>query len=345
MDGFASVFLACEDTHLAGYLEASLRAVAALACIGVVILGGSLVMALLTLPIVALMKLLVAYLLVTRKYGRPRLYATRPYFSRTIRESLPYALSNLLSQISSRTDVVLLGFFLGAAAAGIYNVAYRIIFLLLFLPNFIGLSVLPFASRAYKNSLEEFKLLYAKSLNIMILIALPTACGLFLVAEDIIPLIYGDNFQQSIIILRILCAFLLIFFVRWIFGIFLICCDRQIERTKSQWKSALVNVSANLILIPIIGIKGAAIAALISEIVLVTLLAFQIKEVVGWPPVGSRLVISALATVSFCLPFAIFSSVSPFVVIPSSLVIYLAVLSSFNKIRKNEFSIIANLLR
>ncbi len=65
VEGIEATFVAREDTHLAGLIEASFKATAALAGIAVVMAGGSLAIALATLPAVAFGLVFVAYWLAT----------------------------------------------------------------------------------------------------------------------------------------------------------------------------------------------------------------------------------------------------------------------------------------
>lgn len=345
VDGIGATFVAREDTHLAGFIETSFKATAALAGIAVVMAGGSLVTALAILPTVALGSLFVAYWLVTKKYGRPNLALFSSSLRHVMREATPYALSLFLFQIYSRVDVVLLGFLLGAAAAGIYNVAYRVVFLLLFIPQFAAMAIFPMASRLYLDSMKDFKSLYLKSLNLIILIGVPGASGLFLIAPDLINLIFGKSFSESATVLRILCGLLFLACLNRIMGVFMMSCDRQVERTRCYWKAACVNVLANLFLIPIFGFKGAAVAALISEALLLILFAIQLRPVLGLPRIGSRLLISAVGTASFCFTFSYFPSDSLMVVILLSILLYLGTLVFFKDIRRNEIRMVLSLLK
>lgn len=344
VDGFATVFVAREDMHLAGLLEFSLRMVIALAGIAVVMAGGSLVMALAMFPAVTCGYVLVAYGVVARKYGSPRLAMSWSYLTRTLREAMPYALYESLRQLSTRVDVVLLGLFLGTAAAGVYNAAYRVVFFLMILAYFTGLTLFPLASRLYVTSRKELETLYHKSLNLIVLVALPAASGIWLVAPDLIDLIYGEAFAESATVLRYLAWLVFLAFLKSVMGILLISCDRQVERTKGQWTAACVNILGNVLLIPTIGVKGAAIAVLISETLLVILFAVRLRTVFGWPRIGSRLAMSCMATMSFFLPLSFFSSLSLGVVIPASVLFYLGVLVLFKDIRENEVRVLVSFL-
>jgi O-antigen/teichoic acid export membrane protein len=302
-------------------------------------------MALTVLPAATCGHVLVAYAVVSIKYGRPKLGVSWSYVTQTLREAVPYALFVLLRQLSTRMDVVLLGFFLGAAASGVFNVAYRLIFLLLFLPYFAGLSLFPSASRLYTNSPTELKALYHKSLSLIVLFAVPTASGLWLVAPDLVILIFGETFTESALILRYLSWLILLAFVKSIMGIFLTSCDRQVDRTRGQWTAAWVNVLGNLILIPTIGIKGAAVATLISETLLVIIFATRLRAFFGWPRIASRLAMSGAAAMTFCALFTFVAPVAIGVVIPVSVLLYLGSLALFKDIRKNEIRTLIRLLQ
>ena len=172
----------------------------------------------------------------------------------------------------------------------------------MFISQFAALSVFPLASRLYKNSDRDLAVLYHRTVNLIVLIALPLSAGLWLVAPDFIKVVFGDEFTESALILRILAGLLFLNFLSRTFGVFLMSCDQQVARTKSQWTAACVNVLGNLILIPLLGVRGAAVATLISEALLVVLFAVRLRAVLGWPRLSSRLVVSSIGVASFCLP-------------------------------------------
>ncbi len=345
VDGFVAVLVAREDMHLAGLLEFLLKMFIALGGSAVIMAGGGLVTALATFPSVTFVFLLVVYGIVYKKYGRVRLVMSWSYLIHTLRKAVPYAITEIMLRISTRIDVVFLGFILGAAAAGVYNAAYRLVFFLIMISYFIGLALFPLASRLYANSRKELEMLYHKSLCLIVLVGLPAASGVWLVAPDIINLIFGEDFAESALVLRYLAWLVFLAFIKSIMEVFLTSCDRQTERARSQWRATMVNVFGNVLLIPTIGIMGAAIATLISETLLVILFTVQLKNIFGWPRIGSRLMMGCFATAVFCLFFVFFSSLSLGVVIPVSVFIYTGTLYMFKEVRINEFSMLMSLLK
>ena len=342
-DGFVAVLVANEDMHLAGLLEFLLRMFIALGGSAVVITGGGIVMALATFPIITFIFLFVVYCVVKKKYGRVRLDMSWSYLIHTLRKAEPYAMTDIMRQISTRIDVVFLGFILDAAAAGVYNAAYRLIFLLVTMSYFMGLALFPLLSRLYVNSKRELESLYHKSICMIVLVSLPIASGLWLVAPNLINCIFGEDFKESALILRFLAGLVFLCFYKSIMEVFLTSCDLQKVRARIQWRVTLVNVVGNMILIPTIGIMGAAIATLVSESLMVIFFTLQLKKIFGWPRVGSRFMKGGLATAVFCLLFTFFSSFSLGVSIPISMLIYSGVLYMFKEIRVNEFRVLLGL--
>jgi O-antigen/teichoic acid export membrane protein len=336
VDGFSGVFVAREEMHLAALVEFTLRAVGALAAIAVVYLGGSLVLALAALPAAALLQVLAAYWVVRRRYGPTRLDFRLRREAEILREALPFGLSRLLGQVATRMDVLLLGILLGAAATGVYNAAYRIVFLLMFISYFASMALFPTASRLFTSSIKELTSFYRLSLSLLVLAALPISAGIWLIAPDLVGLIYGAEFAESAGVLRFLAWLIFLTFLNNSLGMFLTAADRQAERTRVQWTAAWVNGLGNLLLISLLGLYGAALATLFSEGLLTLLLLLRLKEVLGPPGLTSRLLIGSAAAAAFCVPFFIFDAVPIYIVIPASMLLYLGVVASFKEIRNYE---------
>jgi O-antigen/teichoic acid export membrane protein len=345
VDGIAAAFIARDNTHLAGLIDAVVKAITSLAAITIVLENGSLILALATLPIITAAHLFIAYLICAKKYGRPKLMTSISSSMQLARSAMPYAQSQILFQVYSRTDIVLLGFLVSEAAAGIYNVAYRVIFVITIIPQFAAIALFPTASRFYKSSEEEFRKFYQKCVSSIILIGFPVAAGIWLTASDLVTLLFGEHFEESASVLRILAGLLFFTFMSRTLGVFLMSSDREAERNTCYWIVATVNLLGNLALIPLLGVLGAAIIALTSEALLATLFMVRLRHVVGWPKANSRLAISLIGVVVSCLPFTLLPPVPVLVVIPSAALLYAVILLLFKETRTNEVRIILSTLK
>ena len=346
IDGFIAIFIAQEDMHYASAVELSLKMTTALAGISLIWAGGKFLMVIGVLPIISFIHLILVFCLVSKKYGKPKFKFSLSQFGHTLRNTTPYGFSVLLNQFNTRLDVVALGFFLGASAAGIYNVGYKVVFLLLIIPRFIGITLFPIASKLYLDSHSKLRKLYNKSLSLACLVGLPSAAGLWLIAPDLIDSFFGQDFVESANLLRYLAWLLFVIFFRAIMGVFLTSCDMQLYRAKGQFVAAGFNVLGNVILIPLLGIKGAAIATLFSEIILTFLFAFRLKGLLGWPRIWSKLIMGIVATSIFSMVIFFFAKSLPlFVEIPIAVVLYGGTLMLFKEFREEEFLVITELYK
>jgi len=338
LDGLYAIFVAFEDMQYAGLLDFLLKAAISAIGITLCIVKFELYMVVSIFPTITIVFIIIAYLIVIKKYGKIHFSSSISSMKRKIQEAVPYMLSLLLSQTTTRLDVVLLGFLLGSAAAGVYNAAYRIVFLLLFVPHFISISIFPAASQFFiASSKDKILKLYRNTLNWIVLIGLPASTGLCLIAPDLIDLIFGDSFIESVILLRLLSWLFLLACFKSILAILLTACDRQKIRTQCQTYATLVCVVLNAALISIFGVIGAAVAMIISEGFLVILLLLKIKSFLGWPHISKRFIISGLSCVSFCIPLITLFELPMIIEIIFAIIIYSGVLFSFKTIRRDEF--------
>lgn len=343
--GFSSLFVAKERMGVVAGLEFVLRVVTSIGGVCIALMGGSLVLAVGVLPAVTAIEVVVAFALAVRHFGAPNLRVGWRVTIATAKRAAPYGLSGILFQLQSRVDVFFLGILLSEAAVGVYNAAFRVVFMLSFLTYYAGVAIFPAASRLYEESLVDLRQLYATSLRIFVLLGVPAAVGISLVAPELIPLIFGSGFEETIVVLRLLTALVVISGLKNLLSFFLMACDGQVQRVKNQWIAASVNVALNASLIPVLGIVGAALSVILAEMLLATLLIHELSRRIGWPPIASRLWASALASACFAVPVWWVGSVPMLVIIPCALPIYIAALFAFKDIRRSEIQLALTWLR
>ena len=94
-------------------------------------------------------------------------------------------------------------------------------------------------------------LLYTRSANRAIFLGVPTAVGIFLVAENIVTLIFGTKFAQAVPVLEILSFFLMLSVLRNVVSLFLTACNGEAARARSEWIGAGLGETLQVVLIPI----------------------------------------------------------------------------------------------
>jgi O-antigen/teichoic acid export membrane protein len=182
--------------------------------------------------------------------------------------TIPFALAGIFSRVYSYIDSIMLSKFISESIVGIYGVAYKIAFSFQFIPMAFAAALYPAMSENYVKNREKLSHLLTIATVYLLLVAVPLAVGLAIVARPLILLIYGEDFAGSVLPLQILMFSLVFAFLYWPAGSLLNAADRQAKNTLSMGITMVLNIVLNAILIPRFGPVGAAVAALAGNFVL-----------------------------------------------------------------------------
>ena len=109
------------------------------------------------------------------------------------------------------------------------------------------------------------------------------AAGLELLADIIIPVLFGVDFLPGVTTLRILAVLVIILSVAYIGGhVILISANMEEHTMYAAFTGAISNFLMNIILIRRYGFNGAAIASVIAETLVTTVLLLSAKKVVSY---------------------------------------------------------------
>lgn len=186
-----------------------------------------------------------------------------------LKEALPFGLTGISGMIYTYIDSVMLSLIHGNEVVGWYNASYRLILVLLFIPTVINLSVFPKMSQYHVSSKKSLMLINEKYFKLMLLIALPLGIGVTLLAPEIILLIFGTDYLNSVIVLQIIIWTTVFTFAGAAFVRLLESINKQLIITKISAICVIVNIALNLVLILKFSYVGASISTVITEIILV----------------------------------------------------------------------------
>jgi O-antigen/teichoic acid export membrane protein len=193
--------------------------------------------------------------------------------------ALPMGLSSIMISIYIHMDTLILGFMKGDEVVGWYNAAYKTI---LVITSFGGLfiqAIFPAISRYYKDSREKLSLLVNSSAKLLTSVAIPLGIGGTLLAKPIMNFIYGSQYQDGVIAFQILVWNAAVIFISVNFGNSLMACDRQRRYALGVSIGAVTNTILNLLLIPHFSLEGAAIATLVTEVVVLLYMAYHFNRI------------------------------------------------------------------
>lgn len=195
-----------------------------------------------------------------RFFGFPKLSPPSP---RLIRQGLPLSLAAAAALISARLDTLIIGRLLTSIEVGWYAAAQTLIF------SAIQLFNVPLMAASFPALSQAHKSLKTLTLKLTLAILVWTSIFTLLtwsLARPIILVTFGQSYLPAVPILKLLSLLIPFAAMSALFYKVLIILNRQ---KLYFWISSLgvvVNLGANLWLIPQLGITGAAIAAVITHL-------------------------------------------------------------------------------
>jgi O-antigen/teichoic acid export membrane protein len=287
--------------------------------------------------------LLYSLLVCAWKFHWPQLEIDWKFWKFTLKTALPLSMAMVFSTIAFRIDTVLLSLLQGNTAVGFYSAPYKLIELLMFLPMIYTTSILPVMSNNFKSSFGSVKKVYERSFKYFIILGIPIAGLSTVLASKIILLLYGTAYLPSVPALQILIWTVPIIFLTYLWGTLFISIDRQDLVLKITFISMVFNIVLNLLLIPVYGFMGAALATVLTEVLAFIFLYHYSSILICKINLKSYIFKPVLATIIVCF-LALKFDLNIFIVIIISLILYLVLLIGFKTFSKQDIDIFKKLI-
>lgn len=179
-------------------------------------------------------------------------------------DSWPLILSGIAVVTYMRIDQVMIKLMFGDTELGIYSVAVRLTEALYLIPTAIIGSTLPKITKSYKESKESFYDEVQNLYNTVSLISYISIFFVFIFANLIVSTVYGSDYADSILVLRILVWTALFVNLGIVQYSFIIIMNWTFMYMVIVFFASLLNIGLNYLLIPKHGAVGATIATIIS---------------------------------------------------------------------------------
>lgn len=208
----------------------------------------------------------------------------------------------LVRGISTDLDKIMIGFMMIYASVGLYSTGVKFVVMLQPIVETIGVVLFPKINISANASKEEYRRNLKLNYDLILLLGIPMAAGLFLVSGRLIPLFAGDEYFDSIVVSRIMCAMILLGPIGDLLGSKIILVYK-----KDKWLlycsiiTAAANVILNVIFIPLWGINGAAFASILSCVITLVsryILTLKIEKI-------NLFTVSLLKYSCFVIPFVL----------------------------------------
>jgi O-antigen/teichoic acid export membrane protein len=189
----------------------------------------------------------------------------------TLSQVAPFAVSDALSLASLRQDLLIIGFALGDAAAGLYAPAVNLVNALFLVPLAAYYVMVPILGRLYATDVRQANLSARRMILMMAGIGAALALAFYLAAPFAL-LLLGKSYAGVTQILRILSLVLLFKCGSFAMAAIIVVTGQQSRRTLFQFFAVAANAVLNLLIVSRWGVPGVASVYVFTE--LLTLLGY-----------------------------------------------------------------------
>lgn len=202
-------------------------------------------------------------------------YHTRQW----VKLSLPFTLLGGADVLYAHVDIIMLGWLRTTDEVGFFRVAVQGATLVAFgLQSLIAVIVPHFARLFTVNDLIRLQRLVTVSSRVIFLFSFPIGLAFIIFGEEIVTGVFGNKYSDSYVPLAILAGGQMINSVFGPAGSLLVMTGHENYSIRVLWRTTFLNITLNAILIPTLGIVGAAIASAISLIVRNILLFLAVRQ-------------------------------------------------------------------
>lgn len=209
-----------------------------------------------------------------------------------VRYSIPQIFSSLAWWINSSLDRIFVTAICGLSGNGIYSMAYKI-------PNISSIFERIFSQAWLLSSVKEFDeddtdSYFSTAFSIYNLLLLVISSTIILMNIPISRFLYVGDFFEAWKCVPYLIAASYFNALNAFIGNIYMAAKRPKEASISAVISAVMNFTFNILLIPKMGIVGAAIATMVSYIVVYLIRLFSVKKVIRWRIPQNKILLSQL---------------------------------------------------
>lgn len=263
--------------------------------------------------------------------------------------SLPMIPAMLCYWVVNLSDRYVIGYFMDVGDVGIYSAAYGLGSLVAFFWSPLSVTLLPAITRLYENNdIQELKNHLKYSFKFYLMFAIPSVFGLSILSKSMLTALTTPEFVSGYLIVPIVALATILFNCSSI-GMNVVVLHKRTKLVGIIYViSALINIAMNIILVPIFGILGAAIATLVTFAA-----HLSIVGVIGFRrlPFDIDLIFIIKSAISSCVIGVIILRLSPLGIVDILIsvgvvtVIYFGVLILLKGFTKEEYMLLKDIVR
>lgn len=285
----------------------------------------------------------------SRKFAIIKMQFDFEVWKEILKRSWPLAITIALNLVYLKADILILSLVKSQSDVGIYGVAYKMIDVLITIPFMFAGIILPIITVNWvKQNKKYFEKIMQRSFDLMVILLAPIIIGTQFVANQIIEIIAGKEFENSGGILKILSIAAGMIFLGCIFSHAIVAVNKQKKIIKAYIFTSVTALAGYLIFIPKFSYIGAAWVTVYSEIVIALMSIYYVWKFTKFFPnikiaLKSFLASFVMGCVLYVLPNWFYQpNVKIFITIFIACLTYFACLYFLKAITKKDLSLLIN---
>ena len=198
-----------------------------------------------------------------------------------LRASFSMATVLTLNQIYYSIDSTIIGYFKGTADVGRYGVAYKIPLAMIAFVNVWNNTLYAHASKLVRHDPDTLREQITLSMTVGLAVGVPTICGAAFLGHQLLSVLFGPQYATAGTAFAILVGSMVAYTIWVNFSAVSVAAERQRDYAFAVLYGTLFNVPVNIIVIPRLGIDGAAAVTAATELIITAFLWNSTRRIFG----------------------------------------------------------------
>lgn len=225
-------------------------------------------------------------------------------WSSWVREAAPLSVGGLLTAMYMRIDLLMLSRLDTFESVGMYSIGYKFADIIESFPGAVMAPAFTLLVQAWPDHTARFGRVFRQSFGILVVVGAGLVVGFAAFAEEVTVFFYGDRYADAAGAARLLVVGQVLNFFSLLCFTVLTAVGRHRLYPVAGVVGVVVNVALNAALIPARSFDGAALATVVTEVVVLAILASGTLRVAGVRPLPLATVartIAAAAVLAGCV--------------------------------------------
>jgi O-antigen/teichoic acid export membrane protein len=270
----------------------------------------------------------------------PRLELDAALIKWIFKEAMPIGFNRIFRKAALRIDTIILKLVRNTQEVALFHGVYRIILIASIIPFNITEALFPIYARLAKDSQGSLRMAFEKSFKLLLILVLPLVLITVIFAGHIVHFFLGEKFSAAIPLMQVLVFLLGFRFLSILCTKILNASDQQRRATYASGVSLAVNVVLDIILIYFFGYMGAAVATLLSEMLLLGMSLMYVKRYLCGFDLWSKVKMLLLITLFVGFTALFLQKIGTIVAAFVSVVVYVVLLFTFKIFEDDELNVI-----